>query len=372
MAIANSTLPDLRLATLDDYDRIVALEAANGMASMRRDDWQALWLNNPLWPYLGEDWPVGWVMETDDGRVVGSIVNVPTTYQFRGEELLCANGRGWVVDADYRPFALMVMGEYFGQTDVDLFVNTTVGPNAAPMIASLSHPIPQGDFETFAYFTTDHQSLAAKGLRRKGVPLANLFAYPAGLLLRMRDAWRFREMPAAPRSTTIESIAAFDDRFDTFWQGLVRQKPNTLLGTRDRATLAWHFAAPLRRGDLWIITAVRDGLLRGYCILKRQDPEQQFKRMRVVDFQSFDGDADLLGALLKEALRRADDEQVQIIEHMGCGVPKMAAFDRFAPYRRTQACWPFYYRAVNDALAAELTNPVVWEASVYDGDSSFE
>ena len=119
--------------TLDDYERIVALEASNNLQSMRRDDWRNLWLANPLWPYLGDDWTIGWLLENADGRLVGSLVNIPSIYQFRGQELLCANGRGWVVDPAYRSFALSLMGEYFGQSDVDLYVNTTVGPNAAPM-----------------------------------------------------------------------------------------------------------------------------------------------------------------------------------------------------------------------------------------------
>src|SRR6185436_17534429 len=121
----------------------------------------------------------------------------------------------------------------------------------------------------------------------------------------------------------------FDDRFDAFWQELVRQKPDVLLAVRDHKTLAWHFAAPLRRGDLRIFTAVSHGRLRGYAILKRQDPRGEMSRLRLVDFQSLDATAAILPALLDAALTRCRDEGVDVLEHLGCGLPKTAEFERF-------------------------------------------
>ena len=55
--------PRLRIASLDDHDQIVRLESAHAMEVMARDHWSDLWLNNPLWPRLGQDWPIGWVLE---------------------------------------------------------------------------------------------------------------------------------------------------------------------------------------------------------------------------------------------------------------------------------------------------------------------
>ena len=112
-----------------------ALEASQELDVMPRDDWRNLWLNNPLWPRLGNDWPIGWVLEDGGGRLVGSLVNIPTLYTFRGRELVCANGRGWVATPEVRGFALCLMDEYFNQPGADLFINTTVAPNAAPVLA---------------------------------------------------------------------------------------------------------------------------------------------------------------------------------------------------------------------------------------------
>src|SRR5580658_6991865 len=89
----SSRPPNLRLATLDDYEQITRLEASVGMQTRSADDWRAMWLKNPLWPRVGKDWPIGWILEDTTGRVVGSVMSVPSLYQFRGRELMCAIGR---------------------------------------------------------------------------------------------------------------------------------------------------------------------------------------------------------------------------------------------------------------------------------------
>jgi hypothetical protein len=364
--------PELRLASLDDYDRIAQLEAANQLGSMPRDDWRNLWLNNPLWPRLGKQWPVGWLLEDAGGRLVGSIVNIPTRYTFRGRELICANGRGWVVAPEFRGFALWVMSEYFNQPGADLFINTTVAPIAEPKIGALSDRVPLGDFETIAYWVTGYRGFAKKALQKLRVPAAGLFAFPAAAALWLQDALRARPLPAAPPWIVIDSADVFDGRFDAFWNELAGQNPDKLLGVRDSRSLAWHFAGQQRAGRLWILTAARGGLLRAYAIFKRQDRGDGVRRMQLVDYQTLEPDEDLLPGLLHAALRRCASENLYVLEQVGCGLPKLASFDGYAPYRRKLPCWPFYYRAADPAIQALLANPEAWDPSTFDGDASFD
>jgi hypothetical protein len=112
-------------------------------------------------------------------------------------------------------------------------------------------------------------------------------------------------------------------------------------------------------------------LLRAYCILKRHDhPQSGLIRMRLVDHQSLEPDADLLSALLRPGLQRCIAERIHVLEHVGMGLPKMRVFDRHAPYRRKLPAWPYYYHAVDPALHEELHNPQVWDPSTFDGDAS--
>src|ERR1700704_5171374 len=95
--------PLLRLALLDDYDQITALEAANGLSIKSREEWLHLWRENPAYRQ-GPDWPIGWVLEGGDGRIVGALENVPCLYRFDGRTYVGAFGRGWAVDIRYRAF----------------------------------------------------------------------------------------------------------------------------------------------------------------------------------------------------------------------------------------------------------------------------
>src|SRR4051794_17149748 len=98
--------PELRTARFEDYPQIERLESSHDLGTPPLDDWRGFWLENPLWTRLQNNWPIGWVLEDAAGKIVGSLLNVPSLYKFQGRDLICANGRGWVVDNDYRGFAL--------------------------------------------------------------------------------------------------------------------------------------------------------------------------------------------------------------------------------------------------------------------------
>jgi hypothetical protein len=369
---SNLPPPRLRPARFEDYPQIHRLVTAHLKENQPEEDWLALWHNNPLWPRLGQSWPIGWVLESSAGEVVGSFSNVPSLYRFRGRELVCANGRDWVVAPPYRGFALWVIDEYFNQQGPDLFVNTTVKATAAPAVSTYSAHVPLGDWESTAYWVTGYGGFARRGLEKLGLPRSGALALPLAAGLWLKDRLLARRLPEPPPGVEIETGEGFDSRFDLFWEELVAQRPDRLLAVRDRKTLAWHFARPLRRGRLWVLTASRDGLLRAYALVKRQDLGEGLPRARLVDYQTVEPDADLLPGLLRAALRHCAAEGLCVLEHLGCDLPKMAALDRCAPYRRKLEAWPYYYHATDPALAAELMVPDVWDPSAYDGDASFE
>ncbi len=349
--------PMLRHARFEDYPRIAQLESSNGLESQPESDWRGIWLDNPLWPRLSSRWPIGWVLEDTAANIVGSIMNVPSLYTFQGRELICANGRAWVSYPQYRSFALILMDEYFNQDGADLFINTTVGPMALNILNELAVRVPLGDWESISYWITGYPRFAQIALEKMRVPLRRYLATPAAKALQLKDSLFNKSLPNTPASIVVEQSANFDSRFDGFWTELASQNQHKLLAVRDRPTLSWHFAVPLRRGRLWIFTASRNGRLRAYCILKRHDQPGGIRRMRLVDYQTLEPDQDFLPSLLQSALRRCAAEGIDILDHLGRGLPKMQAVDKFAPYRQKLTTWPFYYRATDPALCANSSNP---------------
>jgi hypothetical protein len=371
--------PKLRLLRFDDYEKTTALLSANSFASLPYEDWRGIWVDNPLWARMGKDFPIGWVLETPAGEIVGILGSVLTLYKFRGDDLVSAVGRTWLVTAPYRGFALQLLDEYFNQP-ADLFINTTVSPDAGAPFSQLSSRIPLGDWQATSYWVTSFREFAEKALRQRAVPFARPLAGSAGIALQLRDAVRNKRLARLPGAFGIENVYRFDSRFDVFWKELLRQDHEKLLGQRDSTTLSWHFAIPMRRGRLWLFAASRNQQLRGYCALTLQDhtfelpngDTKALRGMRLADYQSIETDVDLLPGLLKAALWRCNAEGVDFLENLGRGVPKMRAFDEHAPYSSRLDNWKFVYRASDPALEEELRQPKVWDPSAFDGDASLE
>ena len=364
--------PRLRAARFADYPQIHRVESTFFPDSLSDADRRRLFEDNPLWPGLAASWPVGWVLEDEDGRIVGSLNNIPSSYLIDGEERLCANGHCWAVLSEYRGYATMLMDEYFAQEQPDLFLSAKVGVDATPVWSVYAHRVPAGDWEKAAYAITRYHGFAHTALRIKRVPLAAVAAPPLALALRLKDALTRRPFPDGPASVEFAEADSFDARFDAFWRELVVQNPGRLLGVRDSATLRWHYGVPMRGNRVWIATATRDSLLRAYCVLKLHLRPSGVRSMKLVDFQTVEPDVDLLPGLLTVALRRSAAEGCFVLEHHGCGLAKMRSFDELAPYRATKPRWSFYYCAADPKFEARLAEPDVWDPSEYDSDSSYK
>ena len=245
----------------DDYENIRALlwdDALTCYGSRSFEDWRHRWINNPLWQRFGSASPIGWVLETAAGEIVGSMETIPTLYRFRDSDLIAAASGAWCVKAPYRGYATQLIDEYFNQS-VDLFISTTVGPNAVGTLSQFYRPIPLGQWETVSYFITEHALFAKRALQKYHVPLAPFLGCPAGWALRLKDALSSEPLPEPPRSILVEATDKFDARFDTFWGELVQENPGKLLAERSSRALSWHFDAALRSNRLWIFTASKSG-----------------------------------------------------------------------------------------------------------------
>lgn len=362
--------PRVRLARFEDYDQIIALEATLNPDTLSRDDWRMLWLGNPLWPQVSAWWKIGWVLEIPNGEIVGCMGNLPTRYHFRGEHLMAASGRGWMVLPEYRAYgsARRLLEAHLHQPSVDFVLDTSVSQEASERFGFLAKHVPAADWETIAYFVTGYRAFAARALHKLKVPFAETLAPAGGIALNLRDTI-FGKRFSKHSAFTIEEAGGFDSRFDAFWAELLRQKSETVLAARDSATLSWHFAMPMRNSRLWILTASRNRQLRAYAIFERKDTGEELRRMRLVDYQTIEQDTDLLEDLLAAALRRCVAEDVCVLDKSGLGLAKMRVFDESAPYRRKQP-WPFWYRVSNSAFADDLRQPQFWEPTEYDGDAS--
>jgi aspartate racemase len=368
---AKATQISFREATFEDYPQISALESRYGLQPKSYEEWTHLWLHNPT--YLERsDWPIGWVCENQENEIVGCIGNIPLAYEFGDRALLAATSRALVVDLQYRPYAFTLLGKFFNQRKVDLFLNTTVNPNSSKLQDVFrALRVPSGDWDRSAFWITNYQAFAASLLTRKKVRGGTPLSYPLSSGLWLKDTLTRRALRASAKGVEIQFCNQFDDKFDEFWQRARKNSSVGLRGTRSSAVLNWHFKDALATGRAWVLTASDSTGICAFGIFRRQDnPEFGLDRMRLVDFQALDGKTDLLKPILFGALERCRRDGIHMLESIGFCAHKQKIIESLSPYYRELSSWRYFYKANDKTLAASLKDPQVWDATCFDGDAS--
>jgi hypothetical protein len=366
----------LRGLSLDDYPSVAALESRYGLGLQSYDQWSHVWLNNPAYWERRHNWPIGWVLENERKQIVGSHGNIPLLYELRGKRIIAASGRGTVVESSYRGYSLWLLTTFFEQETADLCFDTSANFEAAQDNAALGAlRVPVGAWDRHVFWITNYRDTLSIYLKRY-MPhrLSSLVAslcYPfAAAAIFLKDALAMPALKRGLRELAIECCTAFDERFDEFWEDLRKENPDVLLAVRNRESLEWHFAHALPEKRLWIWTVTQDSRVVAYAIfLKLQDPESGVTRVSLVDFQSLGRNAALLLPMLAAALERCRRERVHLLENVGLSFEK-SGINRFAPYKRRNRCWTYFYKARDKGLTDILSNPNAWAPSLYDGDAS--
>jgi hypothetical protein len=375
IAVENATSPKstvrFRQARFEDHGQIADLQARYGMETETYEAWIHVWANNPARQDF-PDWPIGWILENEDNRVVGYIGNLPRRYEFGDRKLIVASTRGLVVDAPYRSYSLPLLNYFFKQKQVDLFLDTTVGPDAlkAHQIFRASR-VPSGMWDQAFFWITNYQGFSTSLLTRKQVVGAKALCHPLSAGLFLRDVLQGRRLRMRNNGLEASFCSKLDERFEDFWQKLHQNSSPRLLANHSQQSLDWHFKRPLAEGRAWVLAISKGSALSAYAIFLRQDNASfALKRMRLVDFQVLDGKTELLGPILCHALARCQREGIHMLEAMGFAPEKQRVIDSLLPHQRSLSSWRYFYKTANRELAESLKNPQVWDTSCFDGDAS--
>jgi 3-oxoacyl-(acyl-carrier-protein) synthase/acyl carrier protein len=358
---------DIREATLADYESVAALTARNGLAVKKRAEWEHLWINNPVYKEL-PGWPIGWVVENGSG-IVGFLGNIPISSHFDGREIIGSSIHAFSLDASHRGAGLLLLERLLeSDSKVEFIIGSTANANSSKVLdrAGVAR-VPSGDWENTAFWITDYVGFLRSSAAVKGWP--NILAIPGSAALRVRD--RLMKKPWPRQEREVRECSHFDEGFDVFWDELKHAYPRRFLSTRSRAVLDWHFRPALSEGRAWVVVCGGGPRLRSYAIFFRHDnPEIGLKRIRLVDFQTLDGERRDLPSLLSWGLRRCRTEGIHMLEALGFRPEKQKIINDLAPHNRRLPGWLYFYQARSQSLSAELRDSNVWDPSQYDGDAS--
>jgi hypothetical protein len=360
----------VREASFDDHREICSLESRYDLGTKSYEEWSHLWLANPVYKDLDGAWPIGWVLETEDKRVVGYIGNIPRWYEFQGQRIIAAATHAWVVDSSCRSYSILLLDRYFSQKNVDIYLGTTVNSHSSKALTAFKLPrVPVGAWDRSAYWITDCQGFATSWVTMKALARPLRYALAAALVVKNLSARRI--LKDNRNGSDIDLCGSFDDRFDAFWGALKKRSRHVLLALRSREALEWHFKFAMLQNKLWVLTATEGSDLASYSIFCRQDnPSIGLKRMRLVDFQVLDGNGAVLLPMLSKALKKCREEGIHMLEYLGVCPEAENVIQSLAPRQRRLPSWLYYYKAKSQILARSLANPTAWNPSCFDGDSS--
>ncbi|HTS78027.1 MAG TPA: hypothetical protein VMG40_17570 [Bryobacteraceae bacterium] len=357
----------LRPTRFEDYDQIASLEREVGLNPRPRERWMHLWCNNPVYRSVA-GWPIGWVLEDENGCVVGSIGNVPLVSHMGGRAHLGATLIGWAVDPRYRAFSLMLVTHQHQHRHVDFEVSTTAGPMPQAVLTRLGWSrVPVGQWDRSAFWITSYAGAIGAYLERRMPGVAT-----AALHKIMRAGLRLgRHESASGSRFGLRWCERFDESFDAFWKEQLDRRPDMFLSSRARNTLEWHFRHFLESGDAWILAARTGPRLSAYAVFERKDARSVgLNRMLLVDFQMLEPDPALASAMLRAGIERCRAENIHVLENIGCWMDRVELAGRHPGRHRALKCWCYLYKAADPELAGALENPACWYPTQYDGDAS--
>jgi len=354
----------VRPATFDDGEAIGRLHERNGLGQLDATAWRKSYETHPF-PQEFPEFPLGWVLETENGAIAGSLGNVPMLYDLGGRKLRAAIASAWAVDAEYRGKSLHLLNSFYKQKGVELWLNGSANPATSQVLTAIKMPrMPIPDYAVPCFWAVRPRAFAKAALERRSTPAAALLAYPAGLALLARDI--FLRSGRGRIHSNVQRVTGFDERFDRHWQKLCQGTPR-LRAYRDRAALEWRFGPALRQGHTAILTARQGEELLGYTVLtRREGSELGMDLFDVVDLQAAGDNPAVLRDLLLGAFQLARKEGADAVKLMTGTPAKRAPAEALRPYTYQLPLWQLYYKASTPELTTELGKAEAWDFSLFD------
>lgn len=353
----------MRPAVFADAAAIDQVHRRNGMGPLDAAAWRFCWESYPFESEFAGV-PIGWVLETGAGEVVGTIGNVHMLYEMAGRRYKAAIATAWAVDAAYRGKALHLTTTFFRQSGVDLWINGSASPTASRVLTGLKIPrIPVPSYNVPCFWASNTRGFAQAALHRRGVPASSLAAYPVGMGLLFRDI--LRRSGRGKKSGTVRRLQAFDERFDGLWP-LIAAGPARLRAVRNRAVLDWRFRSELAESRAAILAAESGGKLTGYAVLlRRPGNELGMKLYDIADLQAAGDDAAVFRDLLLGAVKAAREDGMDAVKLLTGTPAKRAPADALQPYTYQLPFWQLYYKAAPE-LNSALGTADAWDLSLFD------
>lgn len=281
-----------RVATMVDIRGIqeVCARAFPAYARASLEDFHELcahrWERNPA--RTGAD-PFGWVLESDDGRIVGFHGIVPTRLWVSGQVVAAIAPTTWAADPGYGKSGLSLLSTYLNWGTNRFLLNTTANAITSAMHETSDFGmlrLPLEDYDQRLLWVLDFNRLLhwklgqgdrAGALGRlaasrvaglvAGIAAPFALGLAGGVRTALRSAVRGMRISFEARPMQVEPVERCGPEFDALWERL--KDGYTVTTERTAAFLNWrHIDTPHLLGRSHVLACRDSGQLVGYVALR--------------------------------------------------------------------------------------------------------
>jgi len=358
----------IREATYNDLEGIKNLCVRNGLEIKKINE--EVWKNHPSINDFANV-PIGWVIESENKKIVGVILNLFMTYHLNGKRYKASVVSTWAVDLEYRMRSLNLFQSWHNQTNVDILVDNRRSERSVKLLQSYKFPnVPTKDYKNILYWVFDYSNFFKSVIKKKTkLPISFLTIFPA-FLFKFFDLF-FRNNKNLKSELNLKETSIFDEKFDVFWKNI--PKKNKFISERNSANLKWHFERLIKNKKVFVLTINENEILKGYTILMRSDNLSiGLKRYKIVDLQVLDNDENIILDLIRNAIIYSQNKGAHVLELSGFGAVVRNQALKTKPFTRKLSYSPFFYKLISKDLKLAFTDKVKWDASLFDGDGSLD
>jgi hypothetical protein len=347
------------------------------MAADSIENWNRLWRRNPALVAGEASRPMGWVLEAN-GRVVGYMGSIPLQCHYGSRILRAVSAHGFVADPPYRALAVSLAAAFYRQKSVDLFLSTSaIEASGKIALAFRCSTLPQPDYDTVLFWVLRPYAFAQGLMKKLGVRplLAPAGRVLAALAVGTDKALRHRKPTQADATRSVSDVGldAIADDFQKFWTEKLKERPDRprLFADRTPAAIRWHFNIPGDRGSVRVLCCHKDGKLEGYAVVRNDlDPESGLRKSMIADMIAHEDDEAVIQSLWVAAYQYSERAGNDILEVQGFPPNIRAVSSKWRPYQRKYPAHPYFFKAVDPELHAELSHGGAWYACPFDGDAT--
>lgn len=405
-----------RFAVMGDMHGIweVCARAFPAYAQASFEDFRDLcahrWERNPA---RTEADPFGWVLEADDGRIVGFHGIVPTRLWVNGRTVAAIAPTTWAADAGYGKSGLTLLSTYLNWGADRFLLNTTANAITSAMHETSDlgmRRIPLEDYDQRLLWVIDFnrllrwklgQSRNAGALGRiatsrvvgsvAGVAAPFVLGLAGGIRTAVRSGVRGMRIRFDARPMQVQNVERCGAEFDALWDRL--KDGYTITTERTAAFLNWrHIDTPRLLGPSYVLACRDGGQLLGYVAL-REPTTTAPGHVIVTDLFYDRANNDVLHNLMNAAFDFARSQGASVLEvfgfhpglnrelktqrpyvlrrsqmeRLGRGVSLGTLLAALDPRSREVASSTYWYRAPTPELASVCSTGDWWPSGI-DGD----